>query len=68
VQGPAIEMEWVLLKFDMIRFRFLARVEWDSMGFGVIRINKMLLYICGIEWYKMRLVCLIRIEMICSIV
>jgi hypothetical protein len=28
----------------------------------------MLLYICGIEWYKMQLVCLTRIDMICSIV
>ena len=41
---PANQMEWVSAQFDKIRFHFLTRVECASMGFILIKINKILLY------------------------
>jgi len=64
MRGPAIEMEWVLLWFDQIRFHFLARVEGGHKGFVPIRINKIILYNFRIEHYQMRIVFLTRIELI----
>jgi hypothetical protein len=66
--GPANQIKWVLLRSDVIRFHFLARVERGHKGFVPIRINKMILYNIRIERNQMRIVFLIRIDMNYSII
>lgn len=68
MQGPPNEIKWVVLRIDVIRFRFLARVKREPMGFDIIRIDQILLYNCRIERYQMGIIFLTRIEMIRSVV
>jgi hypothetical protein len=50
---PANQMEWVSARFDKIHFHFLMHVECASMGFVLIKINKILLYQYQIEYSQM---------------
>ena len=68
MQGLANQMEWVSVRFDKIHFYSLVCVELASIGFILIRINKILLYNFWIERYQMPLIFLTRFDMICSIV